>query len=63
MLPIKEKRLNRLPPSRLAALLRAFARAAVDFVGQFMTMQGRGRPRQKRTTNRRGVPDEMLSDN
>jgi len=84
-----------LPPSRLATSLRAFAKTAVDFGGPFMTMQGRGRPRQKRylclftclasravhleiaygldvdsflnalnrMINRRGVPDEMLSDN
>ena len=84
-----------LPPSRLATSLQAFAKAAVDFGGTFMTMQGRGRPRQKRylclftclvsravhleiaygldvdsylnalnrMINRRGVPDEILSDN
>jgi len=48
VLPVKEERLrwlNRLWPSRLAASLRAFAGAAVDFAGPFMMMQGRGRPR------------------
>jgi len=82
-----------LPPNRLTTSLRAFMKTAVDFGGPFITMQGRGRPRQKRylclftclasravhshgldvdslmnalnrmMISRRGVPEEMLSDN
>ena len=84
-----------LPLNRLTASLRAFAKVAVDFGGPFMTMQGRGKPRQKRylclftclasravhlemaysldvdsflnalirMINRRGVQEEILSDN
>ena len=84
-----------LPQNRLTTSLRAFTKTAVDFGGPFMTMQGRGRPRQKRylclftclasraihlemaygldvdsfvntlsrMINRRGIPEEMLSDN
>ena len=84
-----------LPLNRLTTSLRAFAKVAVDFGGPFMTMQGRGKPRQKRylclftclasravhlemaysldvdsflnalnrMINRRGVPEEILSDN
>ena len=84
-----------LPLNRLTTSLRAFAKVAVDFGGPFMTVQGRGKPRQKRylclftclasravhlemaygldvdsflnalnrMINRRGVPEEILSDN
>ena len=37
-----------LPLNRLTASLRVFTRVAVDFGGPFMTVQGRGKPRQKR---------------
>ena len=37
-----------LPPNRFTASLRAFTKTAADFGGPFMTMQGRGRPQQKR---------------
>ena len=37
-----------LPLNRLTMLLRAFTRLAVDFGGPLMTVQGRGKPRQKR---------------
>ena len=37
-----------LPLNRLIASLRAFAKVTVDFSGPFMTVQGRGKPRQKR---------------
>ena len=37
-----------LPLNRLTTSLRAFTRVAVDFGGPFMTVQGRGKPRQKR---------------
>ena len=37
-----------LPLNRLSTSLRAFTRVAVDFGGPFMTVQGRGKPRQKR---------------
>ena len=81
--------------NRLTTSLRAFAKVAVDIGGPFMTVQGRGKPRQKRylclftclasravhlemaygldvdsflnalnrMINRRGVPQEILSDN
>ena len=84
-----------LPLCRLQSSLRAFTRAAVDFAGPFMTIQGRGKQRCKRylclftclasraihlemaygldtdsfmrafdrMCNRRGVPEEMISDN
>ena len=84
-----------LPLNRLTTSLRAFTRVAVDFGGPFMTVQGRGKPRQKRylclftclasravhlemaygldvdcflnalnrMINRRGVPEEIISDN
>ena len=84
-----------LPLNRLTTSLRAFTRVAVDFGGPFMTVQGRGNPRQKRylclftclasravhlemaygldvdcflnalnrMINRRGLPEEILSDN
>ena len=84
-----------LPLNRLTTSLRAFVKVAIDFGGPFMTMQGRGKPRQKRylclftclasravhlemaysldvdsflnalnrIINRRGVPEEILSDN
>ena len=84
-----------LPPIRLKMPLKAFARTAVDFAGPFVTVQGRGKRRQKRylclftclcsravhlevaygldtdsflnafyrMVNRRGLPEEMLSDN
>ena len=84
-----------LPLNRLKLSLRAFTRTAVDFGGPFVTIQGRGRQRQKRylclftclasravhlemafgldtdsflraftrMCNRRGVPEEMISDN
>ena len=37
-----------LPLNRLTTSLRAFAKVAVDFGDPFMTVQGRGKPRQKR---------------
>ena len=37
-----------LPLNRLTMSLRAFTKTAVDFGGPFYTMQGRGKPRQKR---------------
>ena len=37
-----------LPISRLKSSLRAFTRTAVDFAGPFITIQGRGKRRQKR---------------
>ena len=37
-----------LPDSRVQIPLRAFARMAVDFAGPFITIQGRGKKRQKR---------------
>ena len=37
-----------LPKIRLNTPLRAFARIAVDYAGPFLTIQGRGRARQKR---------------
>ena len=84
-----------LPLNRLKLSLRAFTRTAVDFGGPFVTIQGRGRQRQKRylclftclasravhlemafgldtdsflraftrMCHRRGVPEEMISDN
>ena len=84
-----------LPAARLKPSLRAFSRSAVDFGGPFMTIQGRGKRREKRylclftclatravhlemaygldtdsflnafyrMTSRRGVPEEMFSDN
>lgn len=84
-----------LPLNRLKSSLRAFTRTAVDFGGPFVTVQGRGKQRQKRylclftclasravhlevaygldtdsflrafyrMCNRRGVPEEMISDN
>ena len=84
-----------LPLNRLKLSLRDFTRTAVDFGGPFVTIQGRGRQRQKcylclftclasravhlemafgldtdsflrafgRMCNRRGVPEEMISDN
>ena len=84
-----------LPLSRLKTSLRAFSRTAVDFGGPYITVQGRGKSRQKRylclftclatravhleiaygldtssflnafyrMVNRRGLPEEMYSDN
>ena len=84
-----------LPTSRLKMSLRAFARSAVDFAGPFITVQGRGKRREKRylclftclatravhlemafgldtdsflnafyrRASRRGLPEEMFSDN
>ena len=84
-----------LPLSRLKTSLRAFTRCAVDFAGPFVTVQGRGKRRQKRylclftclasravhlemaygldvdsflsafnrMINRRGLPEEIISDN
>ena len=84
-----------LPLNQLKLSLRAFTRTAVDFGRPFVTIQGRGRQRQKRylclftclacravhlemafgldtdsflrvfsrMCNRRGVPEEMISDN
>ena len=37
-----------LPLNRLTTSLRAFARVGVDFAGPFITVQGRGKRRQKR---------------
>ena len=37
-----------LPTSRLKTSLRAFTRCAVDFAGPFITVQGRGKRREKR---------------
>ena len=37
-----------LPTSRLKTSLRAFSRAAVDFAGPFLTIQGREKRREKR---------------
>ena len=84
-----------LPLSRLKTSLRAFTRTAVDYAGPFITIQGRGKRRQKRylclftclatravhleiaysldtdsflnalyrMTSRRGLMEEMYSDN
>ena len=84
-----------LPASRLKSSLRAFTRCAVDFAGPFITVQGRGKRREKRylslftclatravhlemafgldtnsflnafyrMSNRRGLPEELISDN
>ena len=84
-----------LPVSRLKSSLRAFTRTAVDYAGPFITIQGRGKRRQKRylclftclatravhlemafgldtdaflnalyrMTSRRGLMEEMFSDN
>ena len=84
-----------LPVSRLKSSLRAFTRTAVDYAGPFITIQGRGKRRQKRylclftclatravhlemafgldtdaflnalyrMTSRRGLMEEMYSDN
>ena len=84
-----------LPLSRLKTSLRAFSRTAVDFGGPYITVQGRGKSRQKRylslftclatravhlevafgldtssflnafyrMVNRRGLPEEIYSDN
>ena len=84
-----------LPLARLQTSLKAFTRTAVDFGGPFITIQGRGKRRQKRylclftclatravhleiafgldkdsflnafyrMTRRRGLPEEMFSDN
>ena len=37
-----------LPLHRLMTSMRAFTRTAVDYGGPFVTMQGRGRKREKR---------------
>ena len=37
-----------LPKTRLQSSLRAFAKVGVDYVGPFLTKQGRGRKRAKR---------------
>ena len=37
-----------LPKSRLKSSLRTFVRSAVDFAGPFITVQGRGKRREKR---------------
>ena len=90
-----EKIMAPLPIARLQTSLRAFSRTAVDFGGPFITVQGRGKSRQKRylclftclatravhleiafgldtcsflnvfyrMVNRRGLPEEMYSDN
>ena len=84
-----------IPEIRLKLPMRAFTRTAVDYAGPFVTIQGRGKRRQKRylclftclasravhlemaygldtnsflnalyrMVNRRGLPQEMLSDN
>ena len=84
-----------LPASRLKSSLQAFTRCAVDFAGPFITVQGRGKRREKRylclftclatravhlemafgldtnsflnafyrMSNRRGLPEELISDN
>ena len=84
-----------LPLNRLQTSLRAFTKSAVDFAGPFVTVQGRGKRREKRyfclftclalrtvhleivfgldvdsflgafyrMTNRRGLPEEIISDN
>ena len=84
-----------LPLNRLETSLRAFTKVAVDFGGSFITIQGRGRRREKcylclftcltsraihveiaygldvdsfmraffRMTDRRGLPEEIISDN
>ena len=84
-----------LPKIRLKTPLRAFSKTAVDYAGPFITIQGRGKARQKRylclfnclltravhleiafgldtdkflnamnrMMNRRGIPDEIISDN
>ena len=84
-----------LPLSRLMASTRAYTRTAVDFGGPYITVQGRGKRREKRNlclftcmairavhleiafgldtdaflnafyrmASRRGVPEEMYSDN
>ena len=83
-----------LPLHRLTMSMRAFTRIAVDYGGPFITMQGRGKKREKcylclftcltsravhlkmaygldedsfmntfyKMANRRGLPEEMLSD-
>ena len=83
-----------LPEVRLSLPLQAFSKAAVEFGGTFVTIQGRGKKRMKRyiclftclltravhiemaygletssflnafyrTTNRHGLPKEMVSD-
>ena len=45
---VAQKIMAPLPLNRLTTSLRAFAKVAVDFGGPFMTVQGRGKPRQKR---------------
>jgi len=84
-----------LPLNRLKTSLKAFTRSAVDFAGPFITIQGRGKQREKRylclftclasravhleiafgldvdsflsafyrMINRRGLPEEIISDN
>ena len=84
-----------LPLARLETSMRALTKTAVDFAGPFVTVQGRGKRRQKhylclftcmttravhlelaygldtdsfidafyRMTSRRGLPDEIYSDN
>ena len=84
-----------LPTSRLKPSLRAFVRSAFEFAGPFITVQGRGKRREKRylclftclatravhlemaygldtdsflnafyrMASRRGLPEEMYSDN
>ena len=84
-----------LPLNRIKSSLRAFIRSAVDFGRPFVSIQGRGKHRQKhylclftclasravhlevaygldtdsflrafyRMCNRRGVPEELISDN
>ena len=84
-----------LPLHRLTTSMRAFTRTAVDYIGPFITIQGRGKRRKTlyvliympdipscsfrnglwsrdvdsfmkafyRMANRRGLPEEMLSDN
>ena len=84
-----------LPKIRVKFPLRAFSKSAVDFAGPFITMQGRGKAREKRylclftclltravhlelafgldtdrflnafyrMANRRGMPQEIISDN
>ena len=84
-----------LPLNRLETSLRAFTKVAVDFGGSFITIQGRGRRREKRylclftcltsravhleiaygldvdsfmrafsrMVDRRGLPEEIISDN
>ncbi|XP_046581476.1 uncharacterized protein LOC124288928 [Haliotis rubra] len=80
-----------LPKMRLQKSLRAFSQTGVDYAGPFITVQGRGKARQKRylclftcltsravhlemaysldtsafyrMVNRRGLPQEVISDN